>query len=331
MALDDLKETIETMRERIEAHRAYLEGYETRTRQALIDPMLRALGWDAEDPDSVELEYGIERKRADYALMGSARPIAVIEAKRLGKPLDDDDTMQALNYANREGIDYTVVTNGDHWWMLEVFKRGRLEDRVLMEFRLTRGEPSACASLALRMAREGQLMMEALSRTESSTNQSVPSTPEPPPPAPSSRQEAVGPSNGGQDQDGWIPLTSLELKSKQKPPSDTIKFPDSSTKPLKNWADLLVGVAEHLVETGKILARDDLVTIGDSNGYIVFHPEPCPPTDTKFSGFRKPKEIGNGLWLMSRFDLPNIEKNAYSLLEQFDIPPSTVLIRDNRS
>lgn len=251
MALDDLKETIETLRERIQAHRPYLEGNETRTRQVLIDPMLRALGWDAEDPDSVELEYGIERKRADYALMGSARPIAVIEAKRLGKPLDDDDTMQALNYANREGIDYTVVTNGDHWWMLEVFKRGRLEDRVLMEFRLTRGEPSACASLALRIAREGQLMMEALSRTESSTNQSVPSTPEPPPPAPSSRQEAVGPSNGGQDQDGWIPPTSLKVEKGQKPPA-FIKFPNSSPKPIKSWTDLLARVAEYLIDNKKI-------------------------------------------------------------------------------
>ena len=48
MALDDLKETIEALRERIRAHRPYLEGNETRTRQALIDPMLRALGWDVE-------------------------------------------------------------------------------------------------------------------------------------------------------------------------------------------------------------------------------------------------------------------------------------------
>ena len=40
MALDDLKKTIETLRERIQAHRPYLEGYETRTRQVLIDPML---------------------------------------------------------------------------------------------------------------------------------------------------------------------------------------------------------------------------------------------------------------------------------------------------
>ena len=46
MALDDLKETIETLRERIQAHRPYLEGNETRTRQVLIDPVLHTLGWD---------------------------------------------------------------------------------------------------------------------------------------------------------------------------------------------------------------------------------------------------------------------------------------------
>ena len=149
MALDDLKETIETLRERIQAHRPYLEGYETRTRQALIDPMLRALGWDVEDPSSVELEYGIRRKWADYALMVNEKPIAVIEAKALGTPLNDDEKMQALNYANMDGIDYMAVTNGDHWQMFDVFKRGQLDNRILMEFQLTRDEPYACALQAL--------------------------------------------------------------------------------------------------------------------------------------------------------------------------------------
>ncbi len=324
MALDDLKETIETLRERIQAHRPYLEGNETRTRQVLIDPMLRALGWDAEDPDSVELEYGIERKRADYALMGSARPIAVIEAKRLGKPLDDDDTMQALNYANREGIDYTVVTNGDHWWMLEVFKRGRLEDRVLMEFRLTRGEPSACASLALRMAREGQLMMEALSRTESSTNQSVPSTPEPPPPAPSSRQETVGPSNGGQDQDGWIPLTSLKRETLKQPPAH-IKFPNSSTKSIKKWTDMWISVVEHLIETGKISAKDCPVRRKDNPKNYLLHTKPFHSTGEEF---RRKKEIGK-LWL-NLYNVRNVQNHCW-LLEQSGVNPSTVLVSTNRS
>ena len=122
MALDDLKETIEKLRERIQAHRAYLAGHETRTRQVLIDPMLRALGWDIENLDSVQLEHTKTKKEwIDYALMGSKGPIAVIEAKALGKPLEDKATDQALNYANKGDIDYMVVTDGDHWQMLDVF------------------------------------------------------------------------------------------------------------------------------------------------------------------------------------------------------------------
>ena len=62
MALDDLKETIGTLRERIKTHRTYLEGHETRTRQVLIDPMLRMLGWDIENPDSVQLEHTKTKK-----------------------------------------------------------------------------------------------------------------------------------------------------------------------------------------------------------------------------------------------------------------------------
>ena len=55
MALDDLKETIETLRKRIH-HRAYLEGdiwqIAIETRQVLIDPMLlrTQVGWDVGDP-----------------------------------------------------------------------------------------------------------------------------------------------------------------------------------------------------------------------------------------------------------------------------------------
>ena len=89
MALDDLKATIETLRERIKEHNAYLEGNETRTRQVLIDPMLRALGWNVEDPNSVELEYKVKKEWLDYVLMGSDEPIAVIEAKVLGTLLDE--------------------------------------------------------------------------------------------------------------------------------------------------------------------------------------------------------------------------------------------------
>ena len=323
MALDDLKETIETLRERIQAHRAYLEGNETRTRQVLIDPMLDKLGWDVGDPNFVELEYHIGRDWADYVLMGSGRPIAVIEAKALGKPLDEKKTMQALNYANSAGIPYMTLTNGDHWRMLEVFKQAPIKDRILMNFQLTQDEPYACALQALGLWRPNlasgepkeaatPAMIEKPTRAES-----APTTPE------SSRGKKVtDPSNNGD----WAPLTSLKVGYGQKAPTD-IKFPDLSTKSLKNWADLLESVAEYLVETGKILTRDCPVSKGRSKRYLV-HSEPIHPNAKKFVNKRK---IGNGLWLLTHGSSHTLHENACWLLEKFGVNPSTILVSTNRS
>ena len=272
MALDDLKETIETLRERIKAHRPYLEGYETRTRQVLIDPMLRALGWDVGDPNSVELEYGIKRKWADYALMESGRPIAVIEAKALGRPLNDDEKMQALNYANMDGIDYMAITNGDHWQMFDVFKRGQLDDRILMEFQLTRDESYACALQALGLWRPNLASGEPKEAVapvviKPSHDESEPATPEP-----NSGQEVAEPSNNGD----WELLTSLKVEKGQKPPA-FIKFSNSSPKPIKNWADLLESVAKHLVETDKLSAQDCPVPIKRRSKRYLLHTKPIHP------------------------------------------------------
>ena len=41
MALDDLQAVIESLQSKIESHRAHLSENETRTRQVLIDPLLK--------------------------------------------------------------------------------------------------------------------------------------------------------------------------------------------------------------------------------------------------------------------------------------------------
>ena len=326
MALDDLKETIETLRERIHAHRPYLEGNETRTRQVLIDPVLHTLGWDIGDPNSVELEYRIGRDWADYVLMGSGRPIAVIEAKALGKPLSEKETMQALNYANTAGIPYMTLTNGDHWRMLEVFKQAPIKDRILMNFQLTQDEPYACALQALGLWRPNlasgkpkeaatPVMIEKSARAESASTVSEPSK----------EKKAAEPSKNGD----WIPLTSLEVARGQKPPA-CIKFPNSSPIPIKSWIDLLETIAKHLVEADKLSAQDCPVPIATRRGktkrYLV-HTEPNPD----YPDYPK-RKIGNELWLFTYFfDVISIHRNACWLLEKFDVAPSTVLVSTNRS
>jgi hypothetical protein len=151
MALDDLKEVIETLQGMIGRHRDYLYENETRTRQVLIDPLLKELGWNVSDPDIVQLEYKVKQKRADYVLMWNGKPIAVIEAKRLGSSLEDNETTQVHIYANQNGIPYMIVTDGNKWEMYEVFKPVPLEERRLMKFQLSQQPAHENALQALRI------------------------------------------------------------------------------------------------------------------------------------------------------------------------------------
>ena len=60
---------------------------EATTRYAIIDPILRALGWDTTNRKEVRVEYpcGPQRKPIDYALFDEGSdPLVLIEAKGLG-------------------------------------------------------------------------------------------------------------------------------------------------------------------------------------------------------------------------------------------------------
>ena len=133
MLLDELVDVIETLQRRIRDHGPNLRENETRTRMALIDPLLRVLGWDVSDPSVVTPEYSVSGRWADYALLGpDGRPVATVEAKKLGEPLAQH-RMQMLNYSNASGVEYAGLTDGDHWELYEVFQRGQLEDRRILD------------------------------------------------------------------------------------------------------------------------------------------------------------------------------------------------------
>ena len=321
MALDDLKETIETLRERIQAHRPYLEGYETRTRQVLIDPMLRVLGWDVENPDSVQLEHRNNQDRLDYVLIEKEESIAVIEAKKLKAPLHDKATDQVLTYANRAGIPYMVVTDGDHWQMSAVFKQGKLEDRILMNFQLTQDEPYACALQALGLWRpnlasgEPKEAVDPVMIEKPAHAESAPTT------SKSSRGKKIADLSNNGD---WEPLTSLKVEEGQKPPT-YIKFLDSNEKQLVYWSDILANAAEYLIETGKISAQN--CPVKKSQRYIL-HTKPVYSTGKPFKQKRK---IGK-LWVETRCKNSKVTHNlACWLLDRFGIDPSTVRVSTNRS
>ncbi len=110
-----LIETLAMLKQRIDLRGEYLARNEIPTRQLLVDPLLRALGWDIEDTSRVSLEHSSGRGRMDYALMVGGRLRVAVEAKRYGVELTDGMRDQAYGYARLSGSKYAVVTNGDRW------------------------------------------------------------------------------------------------------------------------------------------------------------------------------------------------------------------------
>ena len=85
----DLTEAMGLFEEIKQRFENYKENFsEFRTRILLIDPVLRLLGWDVENPDLVELEYQpaeSNRRSADYVLKNNKKNVAIVEAKNIDK------------------------------------------------------------------------------------------------------------------------------------------------------------------------------------------------------------------------------------------------------
>ena len=119
---------------------------EDHTRYGVIDPIIRALGWDTGDPKECHPEYPrpYQEGRVDYALIGtpdveaignnSAPPDVIIESKALREPLGDEAVSQLQRYVHafplmKNGV--AVLTNGREWCIYDLKRRGSFENKLV--------------------------------------------------------------------------------------------------------------------------------------------------------------------------------------------------------
>ena len=83
-----LRRTLEDIRARISRYRGSRKLNEQNTKATLIEPVLRALGWDLEDLEEVRREYKLKRRDrpVDCALLLVRTPRLLVEAKALRRP-----------------------------------------------------------------------------------------------------------------------------------------------------------------------------------------------------------------------------------------------------
>lgn len=137
MPLERLFQLIGELRDKAERHAVILRKNETRTRYALVDPLLTALGWDLADPDQVIPEFTVgTARRADYAMMRNDRepvPGLFVEAKALGTSISTG-LSQSIGYCLEDGVQYFAVTDGMRWEVYDTHKPVPLADKKLLEF-----------------------------------------------------------------------------------------------------------------------------------------------------------------------------------------------------
>ena len=85
-----LRDEIMKVVRRVGLHGDYIVfTHEMRTRYAVIDPILEALGWDLDDPSQVRVEHEVKvlgkMRRVDYALLSKGKPVVLVEAKKLSQ------------------------------------------------------------------------------------------------------------------------------------------------------------------------------------------------------------------------------------------------------
>ncbi len=118
------------------------QEYNTRephVRTQLIEPILRCIGWDAQDdPIHVKQEQPTPYGRIDYLLIKD-KPVLIVETKSLGTEIGKTkDIAQILNYCTYvKNVRYGLITNGSHWIFCEPEKKTETtKEKILWEMNL---------------------------------------------------------------------------------------------------------------------------------------------------------------------------------------------------
>lgn len=235
MPIDDLLVLVGTLSKRIDEHEVALRNSEALTRYALIDPLLRGLGWDTENPSLVVPEYRepSTNKKPDYVLFNNGKPFIVVEAKKLGENLRDTKIIeQGLRDCAFTKSSFFIITDGRLW---DLYDAGRVEPKIA--FDLHSAPPQACLK-ALALWRDSATTGDlVIAQTPVVALRSGETPPSPlPPPMPD-----------------WHPLTEVQTAVGQK--IHALQLPDGTVTETKIWRNVLTEVVRWL-SNKKLLTAD---------------------------------------------------------------------------
>lgn len=296
-------ELIKKLKRKIVDYKEDFSKNEALVRYALIDPFLRSLGWDTEDPKQVKPEYSIEVGRPDYALftLGNKVPIAFIGAKKLGK---NEDLQQHISYCVSEGVKYFITTDGNRWEVYDTFKQMKVPEKKIAEWDISNDSESKVAYKSLMIANLeafGEVLEVPIFFSLDKNFKNQQSL------VKGSEIESVKSSNVVSSGSGILRPVSVSINGE-------VYNIDKSNL-------ILIKTAEWLISKGKITYTTTL----DSGKYRrLINTEPRHKTGKSFVSSYK---LSNGLYLDINYSSQKLEEMAKRLMEHFGYSKNSVIVR----
>jgi len=312
--LGNLRDVLLQIQESANLYKNILVKNEAATRSVLIDPILRALGWNTSNTNMVEVEKTMDQVRADYALYDINQiPQIIIEAKALGIDLDQKKLVMSLvNYAFQFGLQDVFLTDGLIWKHFERFVPGNVEPTRVLN--IAEDDPVSCAAYLVQHLDAAKYWpieqtidvlsqrIEELESTVSTLHKSVEML---------VKQKGISTTTLKPSPNGelfFIKLSDLDEIVGKKPTH--FRLPDGTVIIIKLWKDILRECCKFALKNNKIIP----IPLPDRVGKKVFLISYEKPA--KGLAYISEEYNGKTIYLYMNYDSKNCVMNALHVLKQ---------------
>lgn len=328
----DLTEAIARVKERIRNYRSLYEQNEMATRNQVVDPILRALGWDTEDPAKVQPNVATEEGVPDYTLFLDGRKVLFIEAKKMSVDVGDQRVLSQLaRYCFGEGMSYGLLTNGVVWILFRAFQEGTtMSERVVWRADLEHDNMDTLVRKLDTVSTENVGTIDRLLKKLGILDEVWQSLLD----DPKTLAKGIAPLFQTLTKDAHpdfeLSLEEIEDFVRERlnevlsevgepsagedggdnPPSPRTMRIGRDSFPIRNWYEVLVNTAEWLIRKGK-LQKEQCPVVSGHKRYLVN----TEPKHRYGDAFRAPRKLSNGLYIETHYSASGCIFNARKLLE----------------
>ncbi len=347
--MNNLNETLARIVEKIKKFRPLYEQSEQAVRDQIVNPILRDLGWDPENPEDVQPNVSTEEGVPDYALIKNGKKILFIETKNLGiVDIEQREVIRQLaKYSFSEGTKYGVLTNGAIWVLIRSFEEGTtLTERIVWKTDIENEELPVVLRKITTISKNNIEQIEVLVKKVQILDEIWQSLLDAPEeminglmPVVKSLliqgypdyhfedteiedvlKERIKEIISGTFEEKPTPETYTKetIEWREKPRRMKLK---GETFQISTYKEILVNTANWLIKNGKLKLSDSPLR-GGIKWYLI-NKEPKHINGNSF--FLKQK-LSNGLWIETNYNAAKCISHAKNLLKKFGISPETLII-----